>query len=255
MKKIVLSLVAPFIAIALSAAGVGTTSHEEADAIVLERLNQETRPYTLYVTRELQKDMRIISSAEELLELNYWCWVYYVNYTDLNQGRYLIVKEANGNLLEVDAKSGAKPEDLGEWKEVTVDNYPIDIPFTEYSLAETLCQWKSLSYLYPYSDTVVVINNEEDLEKYIECIGENNYPIIDFSTHTLLFAYGVAPSSVVNFNCNSLQQLSEQSYEMDVEIIVGDATVISNWQVPIMVNKLDEGCIIELIVTIKFHKL
>ena len=118
MKKILLSLVAPFIAFALSAEGIGTTSHEEADAIVLERLSQETRPYTLHVTKELQKDMLITSSAGELLELNYWCWVYYVSYTDTNQGCYLIVKEANGNLLEVDAKSGAEPEDLAEWSEV-----------------------------------------------------------------------------------------------------------------------------------------
>ena len=118
MKKILLSLVAPFIAFALSAAGIGTTSHEEADAIVLKRLSQETRPYTLHATEELQKEMRITSSAGELLEINYWCWVYYVSYTGTNQGLYLIVKEANGKLLEVQAQSDVTPDDLAEWKQV-----------------------------------------------------------------------------------------------------------------------------------------
>ena len=127
------------------------------------------------------------------------------------------------------------------------ENYPIEISFIEYSLAETSCQWKRLSYPYPYSDTVVIINNKEDLGKYIECIGECDYPVIDFSTQTLLFAHGIAPSSVVNVSCSSLLQFSEQSYEMKVEIVVGDATVMSDWQVPIIINKLGEKCIIELI--------
>ena len=128
------------------------------------------------------------------------------------------------------------------------EKYPIEIPFTEYSLSGTSCQWKPLPYPYPYRDTVIVINSEEELEKYIECIGESDYPVIDFSTQTLLFAHGIASSSVVSINCNSLQQLSEQNFRMKVDIVLGYATVMTNWQVPITINKLGEGCTIELIV-------
>jgi hypothetical protein len=52
-----------------------------------------------------------------------------------------------------------------------------------------------------------------------------------------------------------LQQLSEQRYEMDIEIVLGFATIMTNWQYPIIITKLDEGCTIELIVTIKYNEL
>ena len=117
MKKILLLIVAPFVF--FSALFADTVSQEEADRIVLERLNKETQSYTVYAKEGVQKEMRIITSTGELLEINYFCWVYYVRYAaDTNQGRYLIVKEANGSLLEVDAKTGAGPEDLKEWREV-----------------------------------------------------------------------------------------------------------------------------------------
>ena len=128
--------------------------------------------------------------------------------------------------------------------------YPKEIPFEDYSLTGTSCQWANLAY----DNTIVVINTNEELNQYITCI-DSEYSAIDFSKHTLLLAHGKAPSSIVNANCNSLLQFSEQSHEMEVEIIVGDATSISNWQVPIIINKLDEECTIELIVTIKFHEL
>jgi len=120
MKKILLLIVAPFVF--FSALFADTVSQEEADRIVLERLNKETQSYTVYAKEGVQKEMRIITSTGELLEINYFCWVYYVRYAaDTNQGRYLIVKEANGSLLEVDAKIGAGPEDLEKWREVMME--------------------------------------------------------------------------------------------------------------------------------------
>ena len=120
-------------------------------------------------------------------------------------------------------------------------NYPINIPFDEYSLEGTQCQWTNL----PYNDEVIVINNKEELEKYISCT-EVNYPEIDFSKHTLIIAHGLSTSSVLNTNA-SLQQISKQVYEMKVEVLVGYALVMTYWYVPIIVNKLRDGCIVELI--------
>ena len=86
-----------------------------------------------------------------------------------------------------------------------------------------------MSYPYPYHNIVVIINSNEDLEKHIECNGNNDYPAIDFSTHTLLFAHGIASSLVIVSICSNLQQLSKQNYQMNVDLSLGYATVITNY--------------------------
>jgi hypothetical protein len=123
---------------------------------------------------------------------------------------------------------------------------PKEVSFTEYSLAKTSCQWTKTNN----NDEVVVINSNEAFTQYVTCTG-NDYSAIDFSKYTLLLAHGLASSSIVSVNCNRLQKFSEQNYRMNVDIVLGDATVMSNWQTPIIINKLSEGCTIELTVTIK----
>ena len=129
IKTILLIIVQAFFFTALSA----QTTQEAADGIVLKRMSQESRFYVIAAKEDVQSEMTITTSAGEELELDYPCWVYYVSYADTNQGRYIIVNEANGNLLEVDAKSGAEPENLAEWKEVYChnENYSIKHVKTE----------------------------------------------------------------------------------------------------------------------------
>ena len=97
-------------------------SQEQADAMVQQRMSQETLPYTVYAKKSVQTKMTVTTSADEELELDYPCWVYYAHYpTDCAAescyiGRYLIVKESNGNLLEVKAKAKDIPSDLAEWR-------------------------------------------------------------------------------------------------------------------------------------------
>jgi len=93
-------------------------TREQADEIVLKHMSQETRLSVIHAKENVQTKMAVTTSACEELELDYPCWVYYVSYADVNccLGRYLIVNENNGNLLEVDAKSGAEPENLAEWR-------------------------------------------------------------------------------------------------------------------------------------------
>ncbi|MDR0762899.1 MAG: hypothetical protein LBF01_00180 [Bacteroidales bacterium] len=121
-----------------------------------------------------------------------------------------------------------------------------EVSFTKYSLAETSCQWIKIND----NNEVVVINSNEEFNQYVTCT-DNDYSAIDFSKYSLLLAHGLASSSVVSVNCNSLQKFSEQSYKMNIDLSVGYATVISYWQVPIIVNKLSEGCTIGITVTIK----
>jgi len=120
-------------------------------------------------------------------------------------------------------------------------NYPVKISFDNYSLEDSSCQWTNL----PFNDKVIIINSKEELEKYISCT-ENSYPEVDFEKYTLVLAHGLATSNVLKIN-SSLQQISKQVYEMKVEVLVGYALVMTYWYVPIIVNKLRDGCIVELI--------
>ena len=267
MKKLLLLFIAPLAFVAALSAQSLINRPNEADEIVLERLSRENKSCTVYAKENRQDKMTITSSAEELIELDYSCWVYYVRYADNNQGRYMIVNYRGGNVLEVNVKSDAEPVGMPEkWRiEVPIE----EIPFTEYSLAKTPCKWKCFPYIHSFPPyTVVIINSQEDLEKYM-CEEEDTYswgncispekcvspcsdcPAIDFSIHTLLFAQGIESSGdVFSFNRN-LRKLSEQSYAMTIDLKVGEATVMTSWQVPIIVNKLNDGCIIELLVISK----
>jgi hypothetical protein len=128
------------------------------------------------------------------------------------------------------------------------ENYRIEISFKDYSLAGTSCQWTKFNN---DNDEVVVINSNEELNRYVSCT-DNDYPAIDFSKSTLLLTHGTGTSSVVSVGCSRLQQISEQGYTMNVDLVLGNATVMSPWQVPIIVDKWGEKSIVKLTVTIKY---
>jgi len=140
MKKILLLIAVPFVfLLALSA----QITQEQADAIVLERLNQETLPYIIHAKEGIQSEMTITTMNGETLELDYSCWVYYVSYPSVNccLGRYLIVNESNGNLLELKATNDATPEDLNMWRIVkTISCKELKLgEITEFKWDETVC--------------------------------------------------------------------------------------------------------------------
>jgi len=123
-----------------------------------------------------------------------------------------------------------------------VINYPIEIPFTEYSLAGASCQWTNLNY----DNKLIVINSKEDLGSYINCL-EGNYPEIDFSKHTLLLAIGTTPNGIFEIS-NRLLQLSAIKYKLNIEILLGDTEGIENWYSALIVNKLSRESDSELVV-------
>ena len=110
-KRVLLLIIAPFVFLSAFAAPI---TQKEADEIVLERMSQEMQPYTIYAKADVQTKMAITATNGKTLELDYACWVYYISYTDA--GRYLIIKEDNGNLLEINAKNNVEPDDLAEWR-------------------------------------------------------------------------------------------------------------------------------------------
>ena len=112
MKKIFLLIAALF---AFFTALSAQTTQEEADAIVFKRMSRETGPYIVYAKEGIQTKMTIISHKGEVLELDYACWVYYIHYVN-NIGQYIIVKESDGNVLEIMVKNYTKPDDLIKWR-------------------------------------------------------------------------------------------------------------------------------------------
>ena len=118
MKKICILIALPFMCcIALSA----QITQEQADKIVLEHLSQESVPYALFAKEDVQENMIITTITGEILELDYPCWVYYImlylSDSHRYSGYYLIVKEANGNVLEIKPTRHVVPR-LAEWRNV-----------------------------------------------------------------------------------------------------------------------------------------
>ena len=128
--------------------------------------------------------------------------------------------------------------------------YPIDVPFEEYSLEGSGCEWIEIHNkpYFPYYSDLLMINSNKELEKYIKCSEGESYPAINFSTQTLLIAYGVQGHFVIP-NYRTLQQLSKQNYEMLVNLEPYANSVITEWQDAIIVNKILDGTHIELIIT------
>jgi len=249
MKKLFLLLVAPCVIFSTLSAQI---TQKEADEIVQQRLDDETKPYAVYAKKTVQAEgFTVITATGEVLVLEYPCWVYYVDYAGETNGKYLIVKENNGNVLEVKTKKDAGPGDLTEWKVVTFETeYPIEIPFEEYSLEGTFCQWKNLDY----DETVIIINSEKELENYISC-SEGSYPEIDFAQYTLLLASGTAVYVIDELIVQNLLQLSSNEYLLNVEIILTDAPAIDKWTIAIIVGKLNKDSNVELNVDYKEYPI
>ena len=124
--------------------------------------------------------------------------------------------------------------------------YPIDIPFTEYTLLETSCQWVNLDY----DEKVIIINSNEELENYVAC-AEGNYPEIDFDEHSLLLASGETENGILKITAKDLMQFSLQKYELNVVILLNDAPIVEKWRTALIVEKINEECHVELSVTYK----
>jgi len=168
IKTILLIIFQTFFFTALSA----QTTQEQADKIVLERMSSETQSYTVYAKEDVQKEMIITTSAEEMLELDYSSWIYYIRY-GANQGRYLIVNKSNGNLLEVDAKSGAEPEDLAKWKEIEQKYFACGVndPLQNIEWLRKFCE--SPFETQPISTVTIDLYKVIDKDEYLFLIKTN----------------------------------------------------------------------------------
>jgi hypothetical protein len=239
MKRIFLFIAASLVFLAAGA----QITQSASDSIALQRMSKETRQYTLFAQKNLQTDFTITTSEGEVVELDYPCWVYYINYieeTDNHVCRYLIVKESNGNLLEVKTKNNVSPNDLATWRIIKV----IEIPVTDYSLG-SMCNWNIDNLQH---DSVYIINSQEVLLSLILCIGGSIPTAIDFNQYSLLFVHGGSPYLISSIS-KILQQLSLNTYQLNIEIYLKEGATAPRWETAFIVKKLNERSKIEVIVT------
>ena len=126
--------------------------------------------------------------------------------------------------------------------------YPIEIPFTEYSLDGTSCSWY-------YSGRLIIINSKQDMEKYLFCGMNDSYPDIDFSKYSLLLAKGNTENGIAGIS-KILSQQSSSMYMLDVEISLTSLTnaTPTTWRIALLTDKIDEASEIELNVMFSYGK-
>jgi len=134
--------------------------------------------------------------------------------------------------------------------EVGMD-YPIDILFEEYSLAGTSCQWINFQDCIYCPGTIVIINNKEELENYITC-SDVNYSQIDFENYSLISATGIVATSLREIQCKELQQTSDNEYFLHLNMTLGGMTSVTRWFFAVIVSKLPQNAIVDLIRTDDF---
>jgi hypothetical protein len=153
-------------------------------------------------------------------------------------GKYTDVLDTKGGWYERTYKCEGEdnPDDNGGGVE------PIEIPLTEYTFAGTSCQWKT-SIANVISDKVIVINSGEELENYVVC-AEGSYPEIDFEKHSLLLTRARVYQGISNIK-ERLQQLSANEFRLTIEIELNETRVISERNIAVVAEKINETSTIE----------
>jgi hypothetical protein len=119
------------------------------------------------------------------------------------------------------------------------ENEPVEISFTEYSLAGISCWWTNFDF-----GKVTIINSNAELEKYVTCT-EGTLPEIDFSKNTLLRAGGGTTNGVAKIT-TSFYQNSDNKYTLNVKILLNFTMVAEGWAIGIVVPKLSDKAEINL---------
>jgi hypothetical protein len=113
--------------------------------------------------------------------------------------------------------------------------------------------WRNLNheteYDYIWEGKLSIINNNEELENYLICTEE--YPVIDFSKHTLLLASGIAQTGGGHVGDIVFLKNSGKLYTLKTTIYATGITCDAGyWCVAVLVPKItDEESRIELNVT------
>jgi len=121
------------------------------------------------------------------------------------------------------------------------------VSYKKYSLEDNVCAWREDRFESNKS-TVLIINNESELESYVGCRDGGYPPPVDFSKSTLLLAVGMDGYQNTP-NAASLTKLpGENKYVLEVNLQASLAAAVNFWQVPVVVDKIAEGSEVQVVV-------
>ena len=114
---------------------------------------------------------------------------------------------------------------------------------------DTFCEVISLGNCHWFNRNldgeVIIINNEEELKKYVDCpAGSTLYPI-DFSKNSLLLTSGVASVGIYDIS-PKIQLVSPNEYELNVTVKLNDIPEPLEWEIAVRTKKLSEGTSVNL---------
>jgi len=128
MRKLLTLIIAPILLI--TGLQAQTITQQEADALVLEKMSGETRPYSIFAKEDIQQAGTVLESwmYKDKIVLQYESWIYFVRISGDFQftDHYYVIKANSGSLLEINIKDDRVMASsiLATWRVVSIMNYP-----------------------------------------------------------------------------------------------------------------------------------
>ena len=113
---------------------------------------------------------------------------------------------------------------------------PTDVPYLEYSLWGTHCEWQ----LPDYNNSIIVVDSDEELARYITSESGGKYPAVDFTKYTMIIAGGGASRGIYDVIVDSLQQLSDTEYSLNISVVMTKTDAPELWTKALLVDKWDK---------------
>lgn len=124
---------------------------------------------------------------------------------------------------------------------------PIDVPYMEYTLSGTPCEWS-----FAVDDNnLIVVNSDEELERYIESESAANFPFVDFTRYTMIIAQGGTPQGIYDTMVESFRKYSDTEYTLNIIVATTMTDAPELWTKALLVDKWDRLYTINLNVDIR----
>ena len=110
-----------------------------------------------------------------------------------------------------------------------------NVPYMEYSLWGTQCEWQ----LPNENNNIIIVNSDEELARYIASEAGDSYPTVDFTKYTMIIAHGGVPQGIYQTLIESLQQVSDTEYRLNIDVVLSMTDAPELWTKAILVDKWD----------------
>ena len=174
-------------------------------------------------------------------------WFTLINDSGIDDGVITVNIEENPRFIPrsatVEISMGSLTEVVTVQQEAAEDkrDFPIEIPVTEFSLIGTACEWRIFGV--DWSGEIFIINCNEELKNYIVC---DDFPVIDFSTQTLLLVKGIIFNFPIYDILIETKQVSAYNYIVDILIVFGDWRGPNEWNTAFLIPRIDSDANIAL---------